>query len=334
MNRAALVAFLTCLAASPVLANDTTAVLKTGGLSFTRSADITMEEEDLFISPTEVKVDYVFRNTSDKAIDTIVAFPMPAITGGPASNMAAGDPEADNFLNFTVVQDGVEIKPELQQRVFVADIDMTDVLVKAGVSLMPLSTKTSEQLAKLPKDVTDDLIARGLIMIEEYDAGQGMQKSFMPLWTLKSAYWWRTTYPAGKDVRVSHRYKPSVGGTVAITYIMEGKVREAEYAEYQKKYCIDDTFLKIGLKADQDMRDGKKYLYESWISYILTTGGNWYGPIKKFTLTVDKGDKANFVSFCGTGVKKIGPTSFQMTATDFYPERDLDILLLQPTQWQ
>jgi hypothetical protein len=82
------------------------------------------------------------------------------------------------------------------------------------------------------------------------------------------------------------------------------------------------------------MRAGKKYLYESWISYVLTTGGNWYGPIKKFTLTVDKGDKANFVSFCGTGVKKIGPTSFRMTATDFYPERDLDILLLQPTSWQ
>jgi hypothetical protein len=80
------------------------------------------------------------------------------------------------------------------------------------------------------------------------------------------------------------------------------------------------------------MNDGKPYYTEQWISYILTTGANWFGPIKKFTLTVDKGEPDSIVSFCGDGVKKTGPTTFEMTKTDFYPDKDLDILLLVPTQ--
>ncbi len=52
--------------------------------------------------------------------------------------------------------------------------------------------------------------------------------------------------------------------------------------------------------------------------------------IENFKLTIDKGSPDNLVSFCGKGVKKVGPTTFEMTARDFWPERDLDILILGP----
>ena len=64
----------------------------------------------------------------------------------------------------------------------------------------------------------------------------------------------------------------------------------------------------------------------------LKTGNNWGGPIKSFTLTVDKGDPRNLISFCGAGVTKTGPTTFRMKADDFYPEKDLEILIPQRTQ--
>ena len=38
------------------------------------------------------------------------------------------------------------------------------------------------------------------------------------------------------------------------------------------------------------------------------------------------------MSFCGDNVKKVGPTTFEMKAKDFYPERDIDILLLKPSE--
>ena len=132
---------------------------------------------------------------------------------------------------------------------------------------------------------------------------------------------------------MSHRYRPSVGGTVAVTFLDENNQPKGErFEEYRKKFCIDDAFVRLGQRSNADMNAGNSHLFENWISYILTTGANWAGPIKKFKLIVDKGQPDNFVSFCGTGVKKTGPTTFEMTATDFLPERDLDILLLVPNQ--
>ena len=84
-------------------------------------------------------------------------------------------------------------------------------------------------------------------------------------------------------------------------------------------------------QAEKDMQAGKPYLFEAWISYILSTGANWGGPIKDFSLTIDKGAPENLVSFCGEGVKKIGPTTFEMKAKDFTPTNEIDILLLKPS---
>ena len=153
------------------------------------------------------------------------------------------------------------------------------------------------------------------------------------MWTLKSAYFWKTTFAAGKDIRVSHRYRPSVGGTVATTFLDENDEPKGErFEEYKTKYCVDDAFVQLAKKSNALMRAEQPYFVENWLSYVLTTGANWAGPIKKFTLIVDKGEVDNYVSFCGTGVKKTGPTTFEMTAVDFYPEKDIDILLLVPTQ--
>ena len=69
---------------------------------------------------------------------------------------------------------------------------------------------------------------------------------------------------------------------------------------------------------------------ESRLSYVLVTANTWFGPIGEFNLTVDKGAVSNFVSFCGEGVTKTGPTTFELTYRDFYPERDLEILFVTP----
>lgn len=333
MKRAPLLALLASFAASPALANDTTAELKTGGLEYTRSDEISMEEETLYISPRQVRVDYVYRNASDRPVETYVAFPMPDIGGGPEENMDAGDTESDNFLGFTVTQDGAKIEPLLQQRVYVGHLDMTDVVRDAGVAMNPRSDSARQALMKLPPATIDDWLTRGLIVPDIYDDGSGEKKEYSPVWTLKSAFYWKTTFAPGKDIHVAHSYRPSVGGTVATTFLDENDQAKGErYEEYRRKYCIDDAFARIARKSVEAMRNGEPHLVENWISYILTTGGNWYGPIKKFSLVVDKGEPDNFVSFCGDGVKKTGPTTFEMTATDFSPRKDLDILLLVPTQ--
>ena len=64
------------------------------------------------------------------------------------------------------------------------------------------------------------------------------------------------------------------------------------------------------------------------MSYVITSGTNWAGPIGTFRLVVDKGD-STLVSFCGDGVRKIGPTTFEMTAKDYTPKRDIDVLFIK-----
>lgn len=331
MRYAAILALLASLAASPALGNDTTAQLRTGGLAFTRSDTIEMAQEKLYISPTQVQVDYVFRNTADTPFETYVAFPMPDVTGIPSANYDAGDAMSDNFLGFTVTQDGKAIEPLLQQRIFVADIDMTDIVAAAGIAFNPLNLESRRVIARLPQETIDEWLKRGLVIPDIYSDGTGEKKEYAPIWTLKSTYYWKTTFPPGRDIKVSHSYRPSVGGTVATMYLEDNEPKGAQYEAYRKKYCVDDAFVRLAQKSNADMMAGESHLVENWISYVLTTGGNWYGPIKKFTLIVDKGEEDNFVSFCGEGVKKTGPTTFEMTKTDFLPEQDLEILLLVPT---
>lgn len=325
-----------CLAAmflsaiAPALANDSTAELGTGGLILGRSDQIAMESEDLFISMDKVTVDYVFRNNSDKDIETIVAFPMPDVEGSPDWTTGIPNEESDNFLGFSVSIDGRDVKPELQHTVYATGVDISAELRANGVPFFPSGSATYKALEGLRPEVADEWQNRGIISISEYDDGTGMKKVREPLWQLRSAYWWKTTFPAGKPVRVAHAYTPSVGGTAGVSFYTDGKF-QGEYDDYKAKYCLDAGFERAVAKAAKASPDGYPPYSESRISYVLTTGGNWaLGTIGRFKLTIDKGDAANIVSFCGTGVHKTGPTTFEMTAEDYYPARDVDILILQP----
>lgn len=322
---------LLVLAATAAHANDSTAELGTGGLVLSRSDVVQMAKEDLFVSKDAVRVDYVFRNGSDEDVSSIVAFPMPDIEASPYANVAIPFAESDDFLGFSVEVDGASVDPELEQRAVAVGIDVTDELLANDVPLFPYDPATAEALKALPDDVVADWKERGLVTIDEYDDGSGWKKVVEPFWTLKSTYWWRMTFPAGEDVAVAHRYTPSVGSTVGVTFIMDGKLGGEGYDDYKRRYCMDESFEKAVLKAAKAAPDGFPRLFETRLSYVLRTGGNWAaGTIGDFTLTVDKGDAKNLVSFCGTGVEKTGPTTFRMHATDFYPEKDLDVLILEP----
>jgi len=81
-------------------ANDTNARLGAGGLVPEKSADIVMESEDLIISVHQITVRYLFRNTSDRDLDLIVAFPLPEVDGAAVANIPIFFPSPDP-LNFT-----------------------------------------------------------------------------------------------------------------------------------------------------------------------------------------------------------------------------------------
>jgi len=311
------------------LGNDTMASLGVGGLEFLVSDKIEMAREDLYVSMDEVRVRYEFRNVSDEDETALVAFPMPDITGSPDFMVNLPTENSDNVFDFETLLDGEPVNAELHQYVFAANIDQTKLLRQLGVPLAPFSQATRAALGELDEGELAELAHRGMIVPLDFDQGQGWEREFYPVWTLKSTYSWEAHFPAGETVVVEHRYKPSVGGTVGVTFLVEPFEDYDPAADYARRYCTDEAFLNA---VRRTLKDGDPYsapFTEFWLSYIWSTGANWAGPIKQFRLVVDKGRPENLVSFCGEGVKKIGPTSFEMVREDFWPSNsELDVLIL------
>jgi hypothetical protein len=322
------------LASAPALANDTMSQLGTGGLEFITSDEVSMDSEDLSVGPDQVKVVYHFTNKGADDQHALVAFPLPDITGDGDFMVAIPEGDGDNIFGFKTTFDGKQMASTLHQYAFAVNVDQTDILTSLGVPLQPFGEKTIDALNALSKDDQQKLVHLGMIIPMTYDAGNGEQTDWTPIWTLKSTYTWEADFPAGKTVEVVHTYKPSVGGTVATTFLVPpyDATDEDRPKDYKAKYCTDDDFIKTVKKTLKDLNDLYSAPYfENWISYIWSTGANWSGSIGKFHLTIDKGDPKNLVSFCWDGkVTKTGPATFEMEATDWYPPygHELEILIL------
>src|SRR5579863_3044319 len=75
-------------AASGCHANDSSAELSVGGLVFTKNTDVSIQSEDLTITPDNVTVRYVFLNESPNPVNLTIAFPLPDIDLADGANVA------------------------------------------------------------------------------------------------------------------------------------------------------------------------------------------------------------------------------------------------------
>jgi Domain of unknown function (DUF4424) len=317
--------------AAPALANDSTAELATGGLVLTRNDDIEMRAEDLFISAREIRVRYRFFNTASWDVTVLVAFPMPDVSiEHQDQNISVPTEDPVNLLGFTTRVNGRPVEARAEQKVIADGIDRTPMLRDLGIPLAPHLRSTNEALDRLPPARWDDLLRAKLAEIEEYDVGKGMQKHLSARWTLRTTFHWQQTFPAGAETVIEHRYRPSVGASAGTMLGARPAAGEEWFIDYRRKYCMDQQFLGAVERAARAARyDTGGPFTEERIDYILSTGANWAGPIRDFRLVVDKGDADSLVSFCGDGVKKIGPTQFEMRKSNFTPRGNFSVLILK-----
>ena len=321
-----------CALTTGALANDTMSQLGTGGLVFLTSENISMDSEDLTVGPEQVRVVYEFTNNGTEDEHALVAFPLPDIQGDGDFMVSVPSEDPANIFGFSTTFNGKPVDVELHQYAFAYGVDQTAILEELGVPLIPYGQATSEALDALDPADQQKLIHLGMVIPMEYGSENDMKVYHTPVWTLKSTYTWEADFKAGETAEVVHEYKPSVGGTVAVTFLAPPYDDYDPATTYKKKYCTDDSFIDAVRKTLPDPKEpyGAPYT-ESWISYIWSTGGNWSGPIKKFHLTIDKGLPNNLVSFCWDGkVTKTSPTTFEMNAEDWYPPygKELEILIL------
>ena len=124
---------------------------------------------------------------------------------------------------------------------------------------------------------------------------------------------------------VEHEYKPIVGGSYAMSDLnsfdtASGVVLSTGDAD---EACLDGkTRRGIENKIKAHVARGAAWVYvgESDVEYILKTGRNWKGPIRDFSLRIEKESPDQLISLCFPGKpKKVSPTVYEFHHRDFMP---------------
>ena len=318
---ATLAVTMTVAVTGTALANDSQAAFGLGGLVLVKSTDIRMDKEVLRLSRDRVTVDYVFTNTGARDIDTTVAFPLPDVENGPITPA----PDYVEDLGFRTTVDGRPLDYEIRQSARFQGRDVTARLAGLGLPPMPIAEVFDAAVNRLAPDQRKALEADRLI---EEAGSDGKQTLWSAFWTTSTTVTRRQVFPAARSIAVSHSYKPFVGGSVGGRFDADYR-GTPEFRETRAKFCIDDDFLKAMDRRIAAAKKTGEIYSEAWISYVLTSGANWKGPIRDFRMVVDKGAPTALVSFCGTGVKKIDATRFEVVYRDFVPKRDVSVLIVE-----
>lgn len=335
--------------ATPALANDGFGGLSATGLTFGQTEAVAMEEERLFIGIDTIAVDYVFRNSTDKDVTGEVIFPLPpiAVWSGYESMMnLPEDLSRPDVVGFTATVDGRPVAVTIDRIAVLEDgydeanppskqydnpgRDVTADLERLGIPLTLDYLAVRDVLLSFPTEKRNELAALGLAEYFEGDPANDIAPDVWGAWSIVTRYHWTQTFPAGTVVKVSHSYTNRPPG--GLFYWTDPP--EDYQTSLRDMYCIDAGTSKALVKALKNPAGDEAGNYgTAWnISYVLRTANSWAGPIGKFTLTLDKGDPKNVISLCADGVKKTGPTTFVVEKTDYAPDRDLDVLIVQPIQ--
>lgn len=360
-NRLMTAAAVTALMAGVSAANDGFAGITATGLEFGKTDKIAMQSEDLYIGMHEIRVAYVFKNTSAEDVTGTVAFPMPPFAVSTflftPTQFKPADLDAENPMDFTATVDGKKVAVKTERRAYLVSYDVpegttddgpvnppaskeydepgedvTDLLTGLGIPLAFDAETVMKVLDTLPADKIAELKKRGLLDKDE-TGENGPEMRWIIGWSIGIRHYWEQTFPAGAEIRIEHAYKSFPNGGLFYWYDWTKPTPDWDTdpnADDRKKYCIDAgtaEAIKAALPEDPEAnnsRGGTAYN----IAYVLTTANTWKGPIGTFKLTLDKGSPKNVLSLCMDGVKKTSDTQFTVEKKNFTPDRDLEILIV------
>lgn len=231
------IVFCTCVLgvlSAPLPANDTTATVAGGVITYTLTDEISMDREVLQIGEDSISVDYTFTNHAQKDVEVDVAFPLPPspITlfdtwrvwpswddtyhayrfvedigaGQNKKEWTVPLPQAvsgNAFTNFTRTVDGVAYGSSVHVKAIDSKgRDITHLLTKHKIPLSSLYVGGHMEEPALARDpaLKKTLSRLGLLSVKG-----------APLWQTFMTYYWRQTFPANKSLHVTHAYRPYTG---------------------------------------------------------------------------------------------------------------------------
>lgn len=284
--------------------------LPAGGLMILPDHPLLLDVYDLFISLSEIRAIYTVTNLAADPRTVTVTFPLPDIDTMALIDDSVTLPRLDavNFVGAVYTVDGTAAEPRFQQRAVALGLDVTADLATHEIPLFPFRADLPERISKLPPAVATDFVQRGILRLDG--------DKLLPTWTLKSTAFWRQTFPANKSTVLTLTYAPVLGS---------GRPDASAIDFMSKIYCLDqDAETTVTRLATAPPSDGPPPLV--WLGYALTHVPAWALPASRFRLRIAKPAPESLMLACRSDFKRIGPTVFEWTAKDFYPDDDIAVL--------
>ncbi|MBK8726784.1 MAG: DUF4424 family protein [Holophagaceae bacterium] len=328
MNRWLIIPLLlaSCAALPAARRNDGAAETAAGGLRLRRERSVAMVKERLTIGPKRVRVEYEFRNDTDKDVVTEVAFPIPEY------EYPGEDPGGERgFKDFRVWIDGAPRRFQTEARAFVKEREVTAELKAAGLAIESFAgfchwdldvRKAEYQVDALPEAARAELVAAGILgEAAKDDPGW----SFMPNWRAKVTYHWTQRFPAKTTVKIAHEYTPVAGF---------GFVEPAKLAKEHPDAGADAALVKaltaMAAKREAAAPTSGAYVSATWVKYILTTANTWKTPIEDFELRIEKPEGGLVSLDWGGPVERLPGGILRASKKKFTPTKELSVYFFRP----
>lgn len=339
----------------PTYANDSTATVAAGGIRYKVSKDISMDEEILKLSVDKIDVSYRFFNHASTTIKETIAFPLPVIPYGPAGfrddyyptwdeeyyarqyldenpktleegvyhSTLAQKLSLSTFINFERTVNGERQPHQHQTRAELQNgQDVTEILKAHNIPLSIMYLRGFMEAGKLEKDkgLRRKIQKLGLLN----NKGE-------PLWQTRTIYYWTQYFDPKSETIVGHTYRPHPGFHWLsannpevlndVTMHFRG-IAEPRWSDFCVKPSDERDILNL-------IRDAKGTLRVQELQYVLKTGANWKGAIKKFRLEITPPQNTTKTLFCwNSPVTRQEGGQLVSEVQNFKPTHDLRILFI------
>ena len=306
--------------------NDGAAEIGQGGIVFEKEPNISIESERLEIGVGKVRVKYLFKNGSKSSIKRLVAFPIPDI------RIESEGPESDtipSFMDFEAAVNGKRIEIKREVKILAgASKDIAPFLDRFHVGYSTREELQHGLLGLSPVKIGELRKISGSEIKPIGNIGEDGKPEFYDFaWTKRVNYYWEQEFPSGREITIEHSYTPHTGSAQSP---VEKGVLEASCAE---EGLIRTLQTWSGKQSDSGEKKNKpRFFFIINVRYILQTAKTWLGPIKDFSLMVEKPSEASLVSFCAKGVKKTDSRHFAVTYKNYVPEKDLEVYFFLPNE--
>lgn len=276
------------------------------GPVFHLPAGVSVERQEVYISIYSVRLAYVFKSPARQTLH--FSFTMPEMPVDASEDLAsldtdseaaglAADTQPANYLSLSVSVDGRQPALTGHGRALLDGKDVTRQLLDTGVPLLSGFASADDPIwRQLPPEKQAELRANGLM-------GEDTA-----LWAYQADFAWDATLEPG-ETRVEVGYMPLAHYWSDIN--LDSFPEMATDGSATRAYCIDAG-------ARRAFLSGKHY-YELYTVTHLAPPDGWRGPAAHYRLVVDKRHPTDMVAFCPPEAKKVSPTRFEWTATNYTP---------------